>query len=305
MAAPGGFALALVLLAAAGPAHAASTSSAFSDAGGGPRSIALGGHLVALPVDDLALESNPARLVYGTGSASAQVDRLDPDLDLWRGRIGAAIALGGTAAEPLQATQPRRVALGVSLSGQGLRLVEGSSYRESAIAVGFAAAPVNVGSFGVVVRALRSMSDVAGAEATGFAVDVGLSLDVMDHWDVALAIQNALGRTTFEDSDDEDRAARVTIGLAAARHRRWQGEIDLAYEHNTIGAIAGGIEAHVVPGVLDLRAGVSREMIGVARVVPSFGLGLTAAALHFDYAFRSDPDGAFETQHRVALGARF
>lgn len=297
-------ALATTFAAPVRPA-AAATTSAFPDAGGGPRAIALGGHLVALPVDDLALESNPGRLVYAAGSVSGQVDRLDPDLDLWRGRIGAAFGIAGSAAEPLQSSQPRRMAFGVSLAGQGLTLLGGSSYRETVVSAGLAYAPTNVGALGVAVRAMRSMSDVVGAEATGFAVDVGLSLDVADHWDVALAIKDAFGRTKYEDSDDEDRAARVTLGVAAARHRLWQAEVDYVFQYNEIAALSGGVEAHVLPGTLDLRAGVSRELLGVARVAPSFGLGLRVSRLHFDYAFRSDPDGAFETQHRAALGAHF
>lgn len=298
-----GIALVLALVLAR-PASAA-TSAAFPDAGGGPRAMALGGHVVALPVDDLALESNPARLVYAAGTVSGQVDRLDPDLDLWRGRVGVAFGIGGSAAQPLQASQPRQMAFGLSLAGQGLTLLEGSSYREAVLSAGLAYAPTNVGAVGVAVRAMRSLSDVAGAAATGFAIDVGLSLDVADHWDIALAVKDALGRTRFEDSDDEDRAARVTLGVAAARHRLWQAEVDYVFRSNRIAALSGGVEAHVLPGTLDLRAGVSRELEGDARIVPSFGLGLTAAAIRFDYAFRSDPDGAFETQHRVALGARF
>jgi hypothetical protein len=292
------------LAAAGGPAAAAPTA-AFPDAGGGPRSIALGGHLVALPVDDLALESNPARLVYAGRSFSAQVDRLDPDLDLWRGRVGVSFPLGPSAAEPLQGSQPRRMALGVSVAGQGLTLIEGSSYREATFAAGLAYAPVNVLSLGVAGRYQRSYSIVPGAEATGFGLDVGGSFDLSDHFDVALTIRDAFGRTSFEDSDDEDRAARLTVGVAAVRRRWWQAEVDYVLQHDATAALAAGVEAHVVPGMLDLRAGVLRAVRDPARTVPSFGAGLAFMNFRFDYAFRSDPDGAFETQHRVALGARF
>ncbi len=294
----------LALALAPAGAHAA-TSAAFPDPGGGPRAIALGGYIVALPLDDLALESNPARLVYATGSVSAQVDRLDPDLDLWRGRVGLALGIGPSAAEPMQASQPRRMAIGFALGGQGLTLIEGSDYRETTAALGLAYAPISIGALGVAARYQRSFSDVAGAEATGFGVDVGLSLDLAEHWDVALAVRDAFGRTKFEDSDDEDRAARVTVGLATARRGRWQAEVDYVLQRDATSAVSVGGELHVVPGVLDLRAGVSREMQGVARTTPSFGAGLGFGAFRLDYAFRSDPDGAFETQHRGALGARF
>lgn len=298
--------VALAALAAfGGPAAADPTSVAFPDHGGGPRAIALGGHLVALPVDDHALETNPARLVYAGRSVSAQVDRLDPDLDLWRGRVGVAMGIGPLAAEPLQATRPRRMAFGASLSGQGLTLIEGSSYREATLAAGLAWAPTNLGAVGVAGRWQKAQSDVPGAEASGFGVDVGMTFDLTDHWDVALAITDAFGRTTFEDSDDEDRAARVTLGVAAVRRARWQAEVDYVFQHNSTSAVAAGVEVHVVPGVFDLRAGVAREMREPARFVPAGGAGLSFGGFHLDYAFRSDADGAFETQHRAELGARF
>jgi hypothetical protein len=301
-----GILLALAALAAfPARARAAATTVAFPDAGGGPRSIALGGHLVALPVDDHALETNPARLVYAGRSVSAQVDRLDPDLDLWRGRVGASFGIGPSAAEPLQTSRPRRMAVGASISGQGLTLVEGSSYREATLAAGIAYAPTNLGAIGLAGRYQRSQSDVPGAEATGFGVDVGFSFDLTDHFDVGLCVRDALGRTKFEDSDDEDRAARLTLGVAAVRHRRWQAEVEYVLQHNSTSALAGGAEVHVVPGTLDLRAGISREVQAPSRTVPSFGVGLMFRSYHLDYAFRSDPHGAFETQHRAALGARF
>jgi hypothetical protein len=295
---------AAVLALVADPA-AAATSAAFPTADGGPRSIALGGHVVALPVDDLALESNPARLAYGTGWVTAQYDRIAPDLDLHRGRIGAAFALGPGAAEPLQMSKPVRMAVGVSLDTQGLTLIEGSDYREATAAVGLAWTAVSVGAAGVAVRYQRSISDVDGTEATGFGVDVGLSLDLADHWDLALAVTDAFGRTTFEDSDDEDRAARTTLGIAAVRRKWWQAELDYVFQHDETSALAGGFEVHVVPGTLDLRLGVSQEMREPARTVASAGAGVTFSRFRLDYAYRADQDGAFDVQHRIALGARF
>ena len=304
-----GFALAVAAVLASlvivGPAYAAPTSVAFPDAGGGPRSIALGGHLVALPMDDHAIETNPARLVYATGSASAQVDRLDPDLDLWRGRVGVALGFGPSAAEPMQLTKPRRLAFGASIGGQGLTLIEGSSYREATFsgAVGYAAA--NFLAAGLTVRYQRAMTDVTGAAARGFGVDIGLSADLSDHFDLALAVSDAFGRTTFEESDDEDRAARLTIGIATVRHRLWQAELDYVFQHNVTTGLAGGFEIHAVPELLDVRVGVSQELREPVRTVPSAGLGFLFREFRFDYAYRNDPDGAFEHQHRVALGARF
>lgn len=296
---------ALVLFFSAGPVHAAATSVAFPDAGGGPRSIAMGGHLVALPIDDHAIESNPGRLVYSTGSASAQVDRLDPDLDLWRGRVGVALGHGPSAAEPLQLTKPRRMAFGVAIQGQGLTLIEGSAYREATLAGSIGWAAANFLATGATVRYQRATSDVEGAGASGFGVDLGLSMDLSDHFDLGLAVTDAFGRTTYEASDDEDRAARVTLGVATVRRRWFQAELDYVYQNNATSALAGGFEVHAVKDILDVRLGVSQELREPARTVPSAGLGFGFREFRFDYAYRNDPDGAFEHQHRVALGARF
>jgi hypothetical protein len=295
---------AVALARAADPA-AAATTVAFPTADGGPRAIALGGHIVALPIDDLALESNPARLAYATGSVTAQYDRISPDLDLQRGRIGAAFALGPDAAEPLQLSKPVRMALGVSLASQGLTLIEGSDYREATLSAGLSYTGISAGAAGVAVRYQRAFSDVDGTAATGFGVDVGLSFDLADHWDIALSITDAFGRTTYEDSEDEDRAARTTLGIAAVRRKWWQAELDYVLQYDATSAVAGGFEIHVVPGTLDLRAGVSQEMRDPARTVASAGAGLAFSAFRLDYAYSADQDGAFDVQHRVALGARF
>ena len=96
---------AFACVVAAAPAHAA-TTVAFPSSDGGPRAIALGGHMVVMTVDDLALETNPARLAYAANTVTAQYDRLSPDLDLNRGRIGGAFALGPSAADPYQGSKP-------------------------------------------------------------------------------------------------------------------------------------------------------------------------------------------------------
>ena len=75
-----GFAFALF----AGTAHAA-PSVAFRSWPTVPRTAAMGGNLVCLLTDESATDSNPARLVYGTRTASVQYDRLDPDIELWSG----------------------------------------------------------------------------------------------------------------------------------------------------------------------------------------------------------------------------
>ncbi len=287
-----------------GSAHGA-TSAAFPSSDGGPRAIALGGHMVVMTVDDLALETNPARLAYAANTVTVQYDRLSPDLDFNRGRIGAAFALGPSAADPYQGSQPYRMVVGASLATQNLTLIEGSGYREATLSAGVAYAPMALGAGGITFRYLRADSDVEGASATGFGVDVGIAVDLAEHWDAALTVTDAFGRTTFENSDDEDRLARTTLGIAAVRYKWWQAEIDYVFEQSTTSALAGGAEIHVVPGTLDLRVGVSQELREPARTLLSAGAGVAFRAFHLDYAYRSDPDGAFDVQHRVALGARF
>ena len=84
-----------------------------------------------------------------------------------------------------------------------------------------------------------------------------------------------------------------------------QAEVDYVLQYNATAALAAGVEAHAVPGVFSLRAGLLREVRFPSRTVPSFGAGVVFGAFRMDYAFRADPDGAFENQHHVALGARF
>ena len=298
-----GAVLALLLLCAAGPAAAA--TNAFERPAGGPRSAALGGHSVVLVDDDYAMGANPGRLVFAERSVSAQYDRIDPAVDLWRGRVGVALPLGSEITEPLQTSHTYARAFGAALDVTGLTLIEGSGYREAAASLGFAAAPTAFLGFGISGSYERASSDLDAIAAHAWGIDLGGSMDLTDHWAMAFAIRNAFGRATFDGGDDEDRPAEVTIGLAARARRRWQAELDYVFQHNTTSAVSGGVEIHVVPGVFDLRGGMAREILGSTRMVPSAGAGFTIQHLKLDYTFRSDKDGSMDAQHELALGARF
>ena len=300
---PLGPVLALLALLAADPASAA--TNAFERSGGGPRSGALGGHSVVLVDDAYALGSNPGRLVFAERSVSAQYDRIDPAVDLWRGRVGVALPLGQEITEPLQTSRAYRRALGAALDVTGLTLIEGSGYREATASLGLGVAPTSFLGLGISGSYERASSDLDAIAAHALGVDLGGSMDLSDHWAMAFAIRNAFGRATFDGGDDEDRSAEVTIGLAARARKRWQAELDYAFQHNTTSAVSGGVEIHVVPGVFDLRGGMARELLGGTRMVPSAGAGFTIKQIKLDYTFRSDKDGSLDAQHELALGARF
>ena len=296
----------LVLLLLVLPSIAFGATAAFERVGGGARAAALGGHTVVLPDDDKALGSSPGRLVFAARSASAQYDRIDPDVELWRGRVGVLVPMGRDLTEPLQTSHVHRNALGAALDVTSLTLIEGSAYREAAISLGGGVAPVGILGLGAVVRYERASSDFDAIEASAWGVDAGFALELSDHIAGAIAIRNALGRATFEGGDDEDRAGEVTLGIGANHYRWWSAEVDYVYRDNATNAIAAGAEIHAVPGTLDLRAGVaSEEGPAGSRVVPSAGAGFAFANWHLDYAFRSDKDGSLDAQHQVALTARF
>jgi hypothetical protein len=286
-------------------AAADATSNAFLPSSGGPRVAAMGGHLIALVSDDHAIDVNPGRLPYAGRVVSAQFDRIDPDLDLWRGRVGVAFGAGDPLADAFRPQRPSAAAFGFALDGMNLTLIEGSAYREMAVAGGAALCLTNFSAIGLTARYQRATTDVLGANASGYGVDFGIAVNLSDYWDAGIAIKNAFGRSQFEDSDDEDHAARLTLGVATSNRKRWQAEFDYVfqYDHNAAAALGG--EYHVLPGSLDLRAGVSREMLAPARTIVTAGAGFTYRQFQIDYAYGNDADGAFEQQHRVALSARF
>ena len=297
---------ALLLLAFLPGVAFGGTTAAFDRPGGGARAAALGGHTVVLPDDDHALGSSPGRLVFADRSASAQYDRIDPDVELWRGRVGVLVPLGRDLTEPLQTSHVRRNALGLALDVTSLTLIEGSAYREAALTLGGGVAPFGIMGLGAAVRYERASSDVDDLSAHAWGVDVGAAIELSDHLAGAIAIKNAFGRSTFEGGDDEDRAGEVTLGLGANHHRYWSAELDYVYRDNSTSALSGGAEIHAVPGILDLRGGIAREegVLG-SRTVPSAGAGFAFQNWHLDYAFRNDPDGSLDAQHQVALTARF
>ena len=284
----------------------AQTTVAFDRPGGGARAAALGGHTVVLPDDDHALGASPGRLVFAARSASAQYDHLDPDVELWRGRIGFVTPLGRELTEPLQTSHVSRNAVGAALDITSLTLIEGSGYREAALSLGGGVAPFGILGVGLVGRYERASSDVTDISASAWGVDFGVAIELADHLAAALAIRNALGRASFEGGDDEDRPAEFTLGIAAGRYKWWQAEIDWVFQNDVTSALSGGVEVHVVPGVVDLRGGVAREQDQFSsRIVPSAGAGFALDRLRLDYAFRADPDGSFDAQHQVALTTRF
>ena len=284
----------------------AATSVAFDRAGGGARSSALGGHSVVLPDDDHALGASPGRLVFAARSASAQYDRVDPDLELWRGRIGAVMPLGHDLTEPLQLSHISRTAVGLALDVTSLTLLEGSGYREAAFSLGGGIAPMNILGLGLVGRYEHASSDVTEIAASAWGIDVGAAVELTDHLAAAFAIRNAMGRASFDGGDDEDRPAELTLGLAAGHHKWWQAEVDWVFQNDVTSAVSAGVEVHVVPNMVDLRAGIASEKDPVSsRVVPSAGAGFEFANVHLDYAFRADPDGSLDAQHQLALTARF
>ncbi len=299
-------ALAVIALAAVGgPAAQAQPSVAFRTGTGVPRTAAMGGNLVCLLIDESATDSNPARLVYGTRTASVRYDRIDPEVELWSGRVGAAFALGPDAGEPLQLSRPRRSAAGLALDLTGLTLIEGSGYNEASLTAGYGYTVVNFMALGVAARYDRVFSNLDAIGATGYGVDIGLSAVLSDHLDDALSIRNAFGRITFDGGDDEDLPAELTVGVAMARRRWYEAEIDYVFQEDRTAAWSLGVEAHVLPGTLDVRAGVTRETLGVDRTLPSAGLGVTWNRLRMDYAFVSDADAGRDAEHRLGLAARF
>jgi hypothetical protein len=235
--------------------------------------------VVALPDDDHALGSSPGRMVFAARSASAQYDHVDPDLELWRGRVGVLLPLGRDLTEPLQNSHVSRNAVGLALDVTSLTLIEGSGYREAAVSLGGGFAPFNFLGLGLVGRYEHASSDVTEISAGAWGVDFGAAVDLSDHLAAALAIRNALGRASFDAGNDEDRPAELTLGFAAGHYKWWQAELDWVYQNNTTSALSGGVEVHVVPGMVDLRAGIAREQDPVSsRMVPSAGAGFALCA---------------------------
>jgi hypothetical protein len=125
-------ALALALLVSPALAQAA-TTAAFDRPGGGARGGGAGRARGGPADDDHALGSSPGRMVFAARSASAQYDHVDPDLELWRGRVGVLLPLGRDLTEPLQNSHVSRNAVGLALDVTSLTLIEGSGYREAAV----------------------------------------------------------------------------------------------------------------------------------------------------------------------------
>lgn len=299
-----GLAVAL-LLSLASTAHAQTVRSpAFAMLSGGARAYALSGAMIALTDDASAAFLNPARLAFVRGSSlEAGYARLVEGLPSDRAELAYAHPLGEPIAAPFQREGAYRYVLAVAAEAQRLELAQGSSYGEFTGTLAASIAPANIVAFGAALRGLRTASDVDGLDATGLALDVGFSMSLHPNLEAAITAHNLAGRVRYQGREQETPGRSVTFGLAFARWRWAQLEVDYVADYNDASSVVAGVELFPVAPI-SLRGGVRHWIDPEPRTVPSAGVGFRHKGLFVDYAARFDEEDALGLQHRVSIGLR-
>jgi hypothetical protein len=303
-------ALAVLLIALLGPAHAVNenagtTGYGFLKVGVGARPAALGGAFAAVTGDVEGTAWNPAGLT-GVGQRVAALSLTSYLVDTEAGFVGVAAPWGrrtwAATATYFSYGQMRRT----DDTGQDLGSF-GASDLAAAVTV---AQPLWRGrlSVGASLKAVYSSIDTYSSDA--YMTDLGLLLlGPIDGMTLGASLAN-LGfvRQGYAGGYKDSLPVHLRLGVAhSPAHLPFPlllvADVNLPNDGDPY--VAVGAEARVVGG-LYLRPGYSTQQVGAAGEDPlglTAGVGLVIQRYRFDYAFASYPD--LGDVHRISLCGGF
>lgn len=306
--APRVLAVALLAAAIAAPAAAGETSrgGAFLPLGWDARGMSLGGAATILARDEQAAYWNPANLVFldGVGLGGGMV-RLVPGLPSNYGTFSAGAGLGEGRRAPDDSYRWHRFSAAVSLSQLGLELAGGSGWDETSVGVSAAYAFTHFSSVGVTLRGLASRTDLADADASGYAVDVGVTERITRRAWFAVCARNVAGSVSYPDRKESfDALWNVALaaedlpgGLAA--------ECDVVLKGSAISRFLAGAELPIAGRLLRVTGGLDIRLTEGERTIPSFGFGSGWRFAEIFAGFVFDPVDAFGQRTYVTARLEF
>lgn len=299
----------LVAASAFPPAIRAGESSrggTFLPLGWDARGMSLGGAATVLVKGEESAYWNPANLVYlERGGVSAGTVQLVEGLPSRHSTFSAGIGLGEAASDPDSAYRWHRFALALSVSQLGLELARGSGWTENTIGFSAAYAFTAYSAVGITVRGLSSRTEVADADAWGWAIDVGLTERVTRRVWLGIAARDVASRVSYPERA-ESLDPRWNIALAAADlPGRVSAECDVVFKGGAIERVLAGAEIAVYERYLVLAAGVDTRLIEGERTIPSFGFGTSYRFVELFAGFSFDPLDAFGRRTRLSVGFDF
>lgn len=305
---PVALAAALLVAALGAPLVAGETSrgGAFLPLGWDARGMSLGGAATVLVRDEQAAYWNPANLVYldGVGLGGGMV-KLVAGLPSNYGTFAAGAGLGEARLSPERSYAWHRFSMAVSLSQLGLELAGGSGWDETTVGVSAAYAFTHFSAIGVTLRGLANRTDLADADASGYAVDVGVTERITRRAWFALCARNVTGSVSYPDRKESfDALWNVALaaedlpgGLAA--------ECDVVLKGSAISRFLAGAELPIAGRLLRVTGGLDIRLTEGERTIPSFGIGSGWRFAEVFAGFVFDPLDAFGQRTYVTARLAF
>lgn len=285
------------------------TSAVLLELAPGPRQLALGGASTPLAAEAFAVFYNPARLAGAGASAGAAYQSLPAEIGA--GALAGALRLGpGTVAAGIQYLDLGSVEVlepDPAFGGQrGRPTGEWVGGADVSAGIAYGVRILGALELGAAGRALRSR--LAEAHAGGWAVDLGAALEIRDGRAVLAAVAQNLG-PSFGPAREARLPRIMRAGAAAVVASSARARATVMAEgrfREDRADLALGLEAGMAaPGgwMFDGRVGydagaAARDGAGAF----SFGAGISAGRISFDYAYRAlGPLGA---AHQAGIGLR-
>ena len=300
---------AAVFAAAVSPAVHAGESSrggAFLPLGWDAKGLSLGGAATVRARGVECAYWNPANRVYvERAGASVGTVRLVEGLPSRYSTFSAAIGLGEPASDSASSRPWHRLTVALSASQLGLELAEGSGWSESTLGLSASYAFTPYSAIGVTARALRSATDIADADAWGWAVDIGVTERLTRRLWFGVSARDVASRISYpERSESLDPLWNIAFA-ATDLPGRVSAEFDIVLKRGEIDRLLAGAEIRVYEEYLVVAGGVDMRLIEGERTIPSFGFGTSYGFAELFAGFSFDPLDAFGRRTHLTLGVDF
>lgn len=296
-----------LLLAAPAAAGESSRGGSFLPLGWDAWGEGLGGAASCLVRDDRAAYWNPANLVFLEGArATAGSTKPVPGMDAWYSILSIGTGLLDVREAPDPETPPmRRLAVGLSISHLGLELAGGSAWNEGSAGLSVAYSAGTNTAMGVTVRGLQAWNDLEEADASGLAVDLGLTLRLRGNVFLAFVGRNLVSSISWPDRTDDIDPDLVLAGSWERIAGHVSAECDIVLRGGELHRALLGATAGIADDLLLLSAGADVRLTDGERTIPTLGVASRWMGAEVALAFSFDPEDAFGRRTRVSAGFAF
>jgi hypothetical protein len=219
--------------------------------------------------------------------------------------VAAVLPLGSEILVPGLGITVRRFGMGVSFDHRSLELSQGSGWSSETVSLGFGYRITPYASLGLLSKLLFSNTDLEGAGAKAFGIDLTVLLDINRSLSLGLALRNLGATASWEDGEDESLPLLFSLGGRVALPRNISTELTMTASDadRTKGGL--GFNVPILDTGFSLRIGYLYHSGDYSRNIPTFGFGFNYTSFQLDYAARIDDDTALGTTHHFSLAYGF